>query len=1099
MRGLRLLTYGVVLLIFSCSSNEPKTLFVQKKPTQTGITFSNALKSSPELNILNYLYFYNGAGVASGDFNNDSLPDLYFTSNQGPDKLYLNKGGFKFKDVTAPANIKNDSGWTTGVTHADINNDGLLDIYVCKVGDHGSIRGQNLLYINKGTNANGVPTFEESAVKYGLDFIGYSTQAAFFDFDLDGDLDMYLLNHSVNPNRSYGKGTKRKMTDAMSGDILFRNDDGYFVNVSKEAGIFQGSIGYGLGLAISDINNDGYPDIYVGNDFFENDYLYINQKDGTFKETISQDPTKMGHTTHFSMGNDIADVNNDGLADILSLDMLPENLETYKTSGLEYPYPVYQQYLKNGFAPQYMQNALHINLDGENFGEIANLSGIDATEWSWGALFADFDNDGYKDLFISNGIQGVTNDMDYINYISNTEIQKTIEKGLSDKDMELIDHLPTKKVQNYFYKNNGGMTFSNVTDIWSQKSESFSNGCAYADLDNDGDLDLVVNNVNESAFVLENTLNEGNFIKIAFDGTPKNRFGIGAKAIVYQKSNKALQENFATRGFLSAKDNRLNFGVGKDSIIDSIQVIWPDGRFQTLRNVHANKTLTGSRKDASGNYYKEAPAKSNSQFLAKTELLDFVHDEQPSLDFDRNPLVPFSYSNEGPSLTVGDVNKDGYDDFFISGAKKQASALFLQDGKGSFSQSQQELFELDEINEDIDQAFFDADMDGDLDLIVVSGGNEFAKGKPLQPRIYLNQNGVFSKKEKLFGTIEVNASKVEAVDIDNDGDQDICISSNAVPTKFGEISRQYIVRNDGNLNFTDITSSYAPDFETIGNVKAFVWTDLDGNGFVDLVIAGHWTPITIFLNNGKQLVKQTGNGLDNTNGWWNCIKLADMDHDGDQDILAGNWGLNTKFNASLDKPVTLYINDFDGNGSIETVMTHFHGDKETAFSSKDELAKQMPFLNKKFLFYKDFAKASLEELFGRENLEKAAKRKVYLLETSYFENDGKGNFSPKELPLIVQSSTVNDIYIDNNDEKTTNEILMVGNNFEISTQLGRLDASHGLVLQNDEEGNIYWKENLNISGAARKIEKVNRNGNEELIITLNNDSPVFLIKKQNNK
>ncbi|WP_255307471.1 VCBS repeat-containing protein [Allomuricauda sp. CP2A] len=1072
---------------------------MQKKPTQTGITFSNALKSSPELNILNYLYFYNGAGVASGDFNNDSLPDLYFTSNQGPDKLYLNKGGFKFKDVTAPANIKNDSGWTTGVTHADINNDGLLDIYVCKVGDHGSIRGQNLLYINKGTNANGVPTFEESAVKYGLDFIGYSTQAAFFDFDLDGDLDMYLLNHSVNPNRSYGKGTKRKMTDAMSGDILFRNDDGYFVNVSKEAGIFQGSIGYGLGLAISDINNDGYPDIYVGNDFFENDYLYINQKDGTFKETISQDPTKMGHTTHFSMGNDIADVNNDGLADILSLDMLPENLETYKTSGLEYPYPVYQQYLKNGFAPQYMQNALHINLDGENFGEIANLSGIDATEWSWGALFADFDNDGYKDLFISNGIQGVTNDMDYINYISNTEIQKTIEKGLSDKDMELIDHLPTKKVQNYFYKNNGGMTFSNVTDIWSQKSESFSNGCAYADLDNDGDLDLVVNNVNESAFVLENTLNEGNFIKIAFDGTPKNRFGIGAKAIVYQKSNKALQENFATRGFLSAKDNRLNFGVGKDSIIDSIQVIWPDGRFQTLRNVHANKTLTVSSKDASGNYYKEAPAKSNSQFLAKTELLDFVHDEQPSLDFDRNPLVPFSYSNEGPSLTVGDVNKDGYDDFFISGAKKQASALFLQDGKGSFSQSQQELFELDEINEDIDQAFFDADMDGDLDLIVVSGGNEFAKGKPLQPRIYLNQNGVFSKKEKLFGTIEVNASKVEAVDIDNDGDQDICISSNAVPTKFGEISRQYIVRNDGNLNFTDITSSYAPDFETIGNVKDFVWTDLDGNGFVDLVIAGHWTPITIFLNNGKQLVKQTGNGLDNTNGWWNCIKLADMDHDGDQDILAGNWGLNTKFNASLDKPVTLYINDFDGNGSIETVMTHFHGDKETAFSSKDELAKQMPFLNKKFLFYKDFAKASLEELFGRENLEKAAKRKVYLLETSYFENDGKGNFSPKELPLIVQSSTVNDIYIDNNDEKTTNEILMVGNNFEISTQLGRLDASHGLVLQNDEEGNIYWKENLNISGAARKIEKVNRNGNEELIITLNNDSPVFLIKKQNNK
>ncbi|WP_317194414.1 VCBS repeat-containing protein [Allomuricauda sp. CAU 1633] len=1062
------------------------------------MSFKNELTSTPQLNILNYLYFYNGAGVATGDFNGDALPDLYFTSNQGSDKLYLNKGDFKFEDVTASANIKNDSGWTTGVTHTDINNDGLLDIYVCKVGDHGPISGKNLLFVNKGVDANGVPTFEEEAAKYGLDFIGYSTQAAFFDYDLDGDLDMYLLNHSINPNRSYGKGAKRKIIDSMSGDILFRNDDGHFVNVSKEAGIFQGSIGYGLGLAISDINNDGYPDIYVGNDFFENDYLYINQKDGTFKETISQDNTKMGHTTHFSMGNDIADVNNDGLADILSLDMLPENLETYKTSGLEYPYPVYQQYLKNGFAPQYMQNALHLNLDGENFGEIANLSGINATEWSWGALFADFDNDGYKDLFISNGIQGVTNDMDYINYISNKEIQKNIETGLSDKDMGLIDRLPSKKVPNYFYKNNGGVTFSDVTDTWSQKMPSFSNGCAYADFDNDGDLDLVINNVNQEAFILENTLNQNNFIRITFDGSPKNRFGIGAKVILYQKSSSAIQENMATRGFLSAKENRLNFGAGKDSIIDSIQIIWPDGKFQTLRNVAANTTLNVSFKDASGNYYAKSSTKVASSFLVTDEDLDFVHQEQPSLDFDRNPLSPFAYSNEGPAISVGDVNKDGLDDIFISGAKGQPSILYFQDGDGSFSYQQTELFEQDAIAEDIDQTFFDADNDGDLDLIVVSGGNEFTRGKPLQPRLYINHNGIFTKEESFMG-IEVNASKVAAVDIDNDNDLDICISSNAVSTKFGEVPKQYIFRNDGNLNFIDITPSFSPDFETIGNVRDFVWQDLDGNGFLDLIIAGHWTPITIFLNNGKQLIQQTSNGLENTNGWWNCLKMADLDHDGDLDILAGNWGLNTKFKASLDKPVTLYINDFDGNGSIETVVTYFHGDKETAFSSKDELAKQMPFLNKKFLFYKDFAKASLEELFGQENLEKATKRKVYMLETSYFENDGKGNFKNKELPLIVQSSTVNDIYIDNIDEKKINEILMVGNNFEISTQLGRLDASHGLVLQNDVEGNIHWKENLNISGAARRIEKINRNGNEELIITLNNDSPVFLIKKQNNK
>ncbi len=1097
MKRLYWFVFGVILTVVGCSEHSSKTLFVQKKSTGTGITFANTLKQTPELNILNYLYFYNGAGVAAGDFNGDNLVDLYFTSNQGEDKLYLNKGLFKFEDITEAANINNDSGWTTGVTHVDINNDGLLDIYICKVGDHGQIRGQNLLYVNQGVDRNGVPSFREEAQNYGLDFIGYSTQAAFFDYDLDGDLDMYLLNHSVNSNRAYGKGAKRKMVDSMSGDILFRNDDGNFVDVSKQAGIFQGTIGYGLGLAISDINNDGYPDIYVGNDFYENDYLYINQKDGTFKEAISQDDTKMGHTTHFSMGNDIADVNNDGLADILSLDMLPEDLETYKTSGLEYPYPVYQQYLKNGYAPQFMQNALHLNLDGENFGEIANLSGIEATEWSWGALFADFDNDGFKDLFISNGIQGVTNDMDFINYISNEQIQKNIEAGLSDKDMDLIDRLPSKKVPNYFYKNNGGVTFSNVTDTWSKKKDSYSNGCAYADLDNDGDLDLVVNNVNEKAFVLENTLNKGNFIKIKFDGPPKNTFGIGAKAIVFQKSKKAVQENIATRGFLSAKDNSLNFGIGKDSIIDSIQIVWPGGKYQTLRNVPANKAMTLSIKDASGSYYTDRPKQSEPLFSEPFQKLDFVHKEQPSLDFDRNPLVPFSYSNEGPSISVGDVDNDGLNDIFISGGKKQASALFLQDKNGSFTRHQEELFELDAINEDVDHVLFDADNDGNLDLLVVSGGNEFTKGKPLRPRIYHNENGKFVKNNDQFTDVEINASKVGAVDIDNDGDLDICITSNATPTKFGETPKQYIFKNDGNANFTEITSTFSPDFETMGNVEDFVWTDLDKNGFADLIVAGHWTPITIFLNNGKHLIKQENNGLEKTNGWWNCIKMADLDNDGDQDVLAGNWGLNTKFKASVERPITLYINDFDGNGSIETVVTYFHGDKETAFSSKDELAKQMPFLNKKFLFYKDFAKASLEELFGKEKLHQAIKKKVYLLKTSYFENDGKGHFSPRELPLMVQSSTVNDIFVERIDKKRINEVLMVGNNFEISTQLGRLDASHGLLLQSDEQGHLSWKQNLDISGAARKIGKINGNGGEEFIITLNNDSPIFLIKKHN--
>lgn len=1094
MRGILWVLLGT-LMLSGCSKKERKSLFVAKGSKETGISFTNQLTPTPSLNILNYLYYYNGAGVAAADFNGDGFVDLYFTANQGADKLYLNQGNFQFLDVTLESGIQNNSGWTTGVTQADVNNDGLLDLYICKVGDHGAIRGQNLLYINQGTDKNGIPKFKEEAKKFGLDFIGYSTQAAFFDYDLDGDLDMYLLNHSVNPNRSYGKGSKRNMVDSMSGDILFQNNMGTFVDVSKKAGIYQGTIGYGLGLAVSDVNNDGYPDIYIGNDFFENDYLYINQKNGTFRDIIAEDPKNLGHTTHFSMGNDIADINNDGLSDILSLDMLPEDLETYKTSGLEYPFPVYQQYLKNGFAPQFMQNTLHLNLDGENFGEIANLSGIDATEWSWGALFADFDNDGFKDLYVSNGIQGVTNDMDYINYISNQEIQKTIEQGLTDKDMALIEKLPAKKVQNYFYKNMGGATFTNITDAWSPQQPSYSNGSIYTDLDNDGDLDIVVNNVNQEAFILENTLEDHHYLTITFEGENGNRFGLGTKVFVSGHHSTSFQENMSTRGYLSAKDNRLIFGTGKDSIVDSIQIVWPGGRYQTLKQVSTDTAITVSYKNASGNYYERFHAKEKSKFAPVPNPLPFVHKEYPTLDFDRNPLIPFASSNEGPSLAIADINGDGLEDVFFTGGKKQASQLFVQQAAGTFVEHQTELFAEDENSEDIDQVFFDADKDGDKDLLVVSGGNEFTRGQPLQPRYYENRNGSFYKSVDKFNSMEVNASKVGTMDLDNDGDLDVLITSNEVATQFGAKARQYLLENDGKGNFTDITTSFAPTLVEFGNIKDFTWQDIDRNGFVDLIVVGYWNPITVFLNDGTQLTPQFNNGLDQTHGWWNCIELGDFDQDGDLDIIAGNWGRNTKFQASTEKPLTLYSNDFDGNGSIETVLTHYHGNRETAFASKDELAKQMPFLNKKFLFYKDFAKASLEELLGADKLEEATKRHVYELETSYFINDGKGNFFKGTLPMLVQSSSVNDIYLFKNNKESINELLMVGNNFEISTQLGRLDASHGILLKNDENGNMQWDQSLGISGAARRIGKIMVNGKPNFIITMNNDAPIFLIKK----
>ena len=1100
--------FFTILIAASCTSEHASDnkKFRKVSSKESGITFQNRLQETVDFNIFNYLYFYNGGGVAAADLNGDGLTDLYFTGNQVDNKLYLNKGNFKFEDVTETAGVKGLEGWTTGVNVADINADGKLDIYVSQLGDFLSIKGKNQLYINEGNDENGVPKFSEKAAEFGLDFVGFGTQAAFFDYDLDGDLDMFMLNHSVHANGTFGKKDKF-ITDShpLSGDKLLRNDDGKFVEVTKESGILNTVIGYGLGITTADINQDGFPDIYVGNDFHEDDYVYLNNGDGTFREVGRE---VLGHTSRFSMGNDVADFNNDGLPDIVSLDMLPADPVILKASAAEDTYDVFDFKLNFGYSYQLARNTLQLNMGNGKFSEIGLYSGVAATDWSWTPLFCDLDNDGYKDLFISNGIRRRSNDLDYINFISSREVQAKIQENITPEGLDLINKIPELKIDNFVFRNNGDLTFENKSEEWGLDGNSYSNGAIYADLDNDGDLDLVTNNVDQEVFIFENQTNKdtviaNNFLKIKLEGNTNNRFGIGTKVIIpTEKYGKIVQEMMPTRGYQSTVDYGLLVGLGDIKTVKTLTVVWPGGASQTLTNVPSNQTLTVKQAEASETY--EYPKTSTAEAIfteyVDTTSIDFKHKENKYVEFNREPLIPHMASTEGPNVAVGDLNGDGLEDFFIGGAKRQAANLYFQKANGTFRKVIPEVFQNDSLMEDVGVALFDVDNDKDLDLLVASGGNEFKEDdEPRLPRLYLNNGkGKFTKTENHLPAIYLTGSCVKPNDFDKDGDLDVFIGNRVEPWKYGFVPTSYLLVNDGNGKFSVADSSITNGIEQAGFVRNAVWADLDGNGFNDLITISEWMPVTFFLNENGKFTKQDPNtiGLSNSKGWWNAVTAEDFDNDGDIDLMMGNLGLNSKLKTSSEQPFTMYLKDFDDNKTKEPILVHYVNGKQQLLATKDELTKQLPHLNKIFRGYTDFAKAAVTDIFKPTELESAEKFTADTFTSTYIENLGNGQFKMTPLPGVAQFSPINTFYVEDLDGDGLKDVIIGANFYEVNIQLGRYDASHSTILKNRGNGKFevmtYQESGLKTSGQVRDIQKIKLSSGEEvLIFARNNDRPTF--------